>query len=947
MAAWSISYGTSYGRLSTMASQFIALSQSGLSVFSSFVSDLMVSNAALVDSILDEQEASGYNRTEQTKAQMTRTIGVLVNYTANSTEQTQQQMDAVVNTFDDLMDTVVAQFKGLAGNYVAQIRLDSAAKGSASLASLVNAQGTAMQNIPRLINVGLLDLSRLPTDPVGVADCTLLAVLCDSSTAFYGMPMSVTSATGRFYKCSAQDGALISVRRVSGGVYNESYWLWKPSASSNPMRLRCLVESPVVEVVGTGCSSSQRCQCGADQRCTAWYRPFVNATTSYFACGVYTDSSGIPAVHSTLTLVNATAAPPTLLGLVDGPATLVQTQYLVPTVQGLAGQAYTALFLNDTNLSTYGSNVRKCPANTSQPGDPSLPTYSGFRSCDPGLRVVAQWIAGNRSLAQTVTLDIAGLLWDITPLRTSLTSYFFVVGTNKSDSYSAIDATEAMATSKLATTRVQLMDHVAASGAATRAYMAALGVQNVAATQAMQDRFLAEIDALENSSQASLMVSQAKTTTSTLALRSAQTLAVEAQKSSALAAMAVTAGWTIAMVCALVLAVLLLSAWGTIHVTRNLTQIIGLMEDLADMRVEALAVPQGSSVQEVARIQTAFQVMVSRLVEYKSYIPAGVFERLAQGKEVEAGSEDGHATDHSDSKTVSCVQSSSLSRDSTPGNRQSSDGGGTVIHLHPPARRSATKQVAVLAVNVVGFMDLLLASNEALSKTIFNEYVAQVHEVVSQGRGNIDFLSGDQVFATFNAHLPCGDPAGAAAAAALEVRQQLLRKLGDRFNFRVGVSFGSVFSGTVGYAKFKFMVTVGSPMKMSSILSHMDRLENGAVLVDANLQERMKYLYHFRPVEMLNLPWLKSFGSEARTSQRVFLLTSKKRLQEDEWLYQVDEGCDSSDWTKAFEQLVAAPSALEMQRILEQYLAVDPTDDLAVRLSDRLALWVPGKGIAV
>lgn len=39
----------------------------------------------------------------------------------------------------------------------------------------------------------------------------------------------------------------------------------------------------------------------------------------------------------------------------------------------------------------------------------------------------------------------------------------------------------------------------------------------------------------------------------------------------------------------------------------------------------------------------------------------------------------------------------------------------------------------------------------------------------------------------------------------------------------------------------------------------------------------------------------------------------------------------AQDWTKAFEQLVAAPSALEMQRTLEQYLAVDPTDDLAVR----------------
>eukprot|EP00667_Euglena_gracilis_P007467 EG_transcript_7547 len=593
-----------------MASHFITLSQSSLTAFTSFVSDLMVSNAALVDSILDEQEASGYNRTEQVKAQMTRTIDVLVDYTSNSTEQTQQQMDAVVNTFDGLMDTVVTQFKDLASNYVAQIRLDSAAKGSASLSSLVTAQVTAMQNILQLINVGLLDLSRLPTDSVGAADCTLLAVLCDSSAAFYGVPVSVTSATGRFYSCSAQDGALLSVRSVSGGAYNESNWRWTSSATSSSMRRQCLTESPVVEVVGTSCSLSQRCQCGADQRCTPWYRPFVNATTSYFASGVYTDSSTIPVVHSTLTLVNATAALPTLLGIVDMPVTLVQTQYLVPTVEGFAGHTYTALLMNDTTLSTYASDVRKCAANTPQPGDPSLPYYSALRSCDPGLRAVMQWLATNRSLAQTVTLDIDGILWDVTPLRTSLSSYFFVVGTNKSDSYSAIDATGAMATNKLATTRAQLMDQVAASGAATRAYMAALGVQNVEATQAMHASFLAEINALENSSQASLATFQAKTTASTQALRASQTLTVVAEKSAALAAMAVTAAWTVAVVCALMLAVLLLSAWGTLHVTRSLTQIIGLMEDVADLRVEALAVPQGSSVREVARIQTAFQVMV-------------------------------------------------------------------------------------------------------------------------------------------------------------------------------------------------------------------------------------------------------------------------------------------------------------------------------------------------
>eukprot|EP00667_Euglena_gracilis_P019819 EG_transcript_21294 len=275
LAAFGISYGTSYEQVSTMASQFTSISQAGIEGFTSFVSTLLRSNAALVDTLLEAQEAAGANRTAQTKAQVVRTIGALVNYTANSTEQTQQQMEAVVDTFGHLMDNVVTGFRGLASGYVAQIRLDSAARGLVSMFSLVTTMTTAMQSVQQLIDLGVLDLSRAPTDPISAADCTVLAAVCGSSAAFFGVSMSVASATGRYYSCSAQDGALVSVRNASGGVYNESFLRWR---SSSPivvpasMRQRCLAETPVVQLVGAGCSPANSCQCGADPRCTPWYR---------------------------------------------------------------------------------------------------------------------------------------------------------------------------------------------------------------------------------------------------------------------------------------------------------------------------------------------------------------------------------------------------------------------------------------------------------------------------------------------------------------------------------------------------------------------------------------------------------------------------------------------------------------------------------------------------
>lgn len=48
---------------------------------------------------------------------------------------------------------------------------------------------------------------------------------------------------------------------------------------------------------------------------------------------------------------------------------------------------------------------------------------------------------------------------------------------------------------------------------------------------------------------------------------------------------------------------------------------------------------------------------------------------------------------------------------------------------------------------------------------------------------------------------------GGKASASPEVRHQLLLRLGDRLRFQVGVAVGAVFANSVGYAKFKSLVS--------------------------------------------------------------------------------------------------------------------------------------------
>eukprot|EP00667_Euglena_gracilis_P031919 EG_transcript_47396 len=114
LAAWGITYGTSSSRVTLMSSDFTAIAGLAVDQFQAFVSDLLLGNANLVNAILAEERESGEARLQEAQATMVRTTGTLVNYTANATDQSQAQVNAVVDTFASLMGSVVADFKGVA-----------------------------------------------------------------------------------------------------------------------------------------------------------------------------------------------------------------------------------------------------------------------------------------------------------------------------------------------------------------------------------------------------------------------------------------------------------------------------------------------------------------------------------------------------------------------------------------------------------------------------------------------------------------------------------------------------------------------------------------------------------------------------------------------------------------------------------------------------------------
>eukprot|EP00668_Euglena_longa_P044265 GGOE01058872.1.p1 GENE.GGOE01058872.1~~GGOE01058872.1.p1 ORF type:complete len:983 (-),score=289.04 GGOE01058872.1:748-3420(-) len=887
---------------------------------------------------------------EQTKNTMISTVNTLVNYTTNVTDQSQQQMSGVVDTFAGLMGTVVGNFRQLSNGYAAQLRAAMAEKATNTFSGNAMLRASTLMRFQVYQDLGILNFSVTPWDPIGPDDCMFLGTVCAALLDEDRLGMTLTS--GRYYICTPL-GASISVLSKNGSFYNEDLVTWLsynatvPASARKPIKQRCMSELPdVVQRVGQNCPQSQNCQCGNDQRCNAWYSVHVNDTSP----SLYTGESVQMLVPMSFSLVNTSSPTPSLLAVVsDIIASPMMEAYL--STLGASPSTVVAIVFNNSKLIVAGYLGRKCAANETAPGDPSLPPVSVLRSCDPGLRWAGQWLAENRfTINAWVSMEHAEAVWDIFPITFN---NFFIVGTLLSEINAAVDATNAQATSKLNAVRAEQLSQVAASGAATRAYVTTLGAQNIATTQAMEASFVAQLKGLENASRAVLASSQQSSTAHVQKLTEEQTVQINAIQSKNLDVMAMTTGWTIAVVVAILLVVLCFSAWGTINVTRTLTGIIDLMEDVAEMKVENLEVPQNSGVREVARIQAVFQVLIHRLAEYKSYIPAGLFEQEEPDAAVKENELHGGADSERESISIhgSTRHLSEVSHEEhRPSCRLSVVQNRSICSINVLSKAgrisdAVTKDVAVLSVNVMGFIDVLKNANEGISKGIFNDYVTLVHTAASHGRGNIDCILGDQIFVTFKAHIPCSDSAGSAVAVALEVRRQLFLKEGGTLKFQMGASFGRVFASSVGYAKFKSMVTVGSPMKEASLLSHMPQFESGTILINARLEARVKFNHTLCPVELMHAPHMKSFTDTVSKSQVIYSVLGEKHLQEGEWLYQIHADTDGDEWASTFGKLVAACSVQEGQDLLDKYLASNPCDKVALRLRGRLPLWVPGLGI--
>ncbi len=179
--------------------------------------------------------------------------------------------------------------------------------------------------------------------------------------------------------------------------------------------------------------------------------------------------------------------------------------------------------------------------------------------------------------------------------------------------------------------------------------------------------------------------------------------------------------------------------------------------------------------------------------------------------------------------------------------------------------RSEHRPATVVFAHFTGAMELLEAwGDDELPRVldILDRYYIAMQRAVARCGGSLTrndpYKMGCKLLITFGAPVAHSDDPERAAAAALEMHEQLallnrrwrdecpphlLRKMPADFfiQHRIGINHGMVFAGEVGWRARREYTVMGDDVNLSARL--MSKAEMGTTLVNVNLWERVKYRY--------------------------------------------------------------------------------------------------------
>jgi adenylate cyclase len=142
------------------------------------------------------------------------------------------------------------------------------------------------------------------------------------------------------------------------------------------------------------------------------------------------------------------------------------------------------------------------------------------------------------------------------------------------------------------------------------------------------------------------------------------------------------------------------------------------------------------------------------------------------------------------------------------------------------------REVAALFVDLVGSTTIASRRPPGEVVALLNDFFRVVVEAAERQGGWVNKFEGDAALCVFGAPGDLDDPAGAALAAAREVRDRVAAEL-PRIDLGVGVSAGRAVAGNVGAEERYEYTVIGDPVNEAARLTELAKLEPGHVLASA------------------------------------------------------------------------------------------------------------------
>eukprot|EP00668_Euglena_longa_P007092 GGOE01008466.1.p1 GENE.GGOE01008466.1~~GGOE01008466.1.p1 ORF type:complete len:1020 (+),score=240.62 GGOE01008466.1:342-3062(+) len=854
----------------------------------------------------------------------------------------------LVDGFGSFMQEVMKEFEDMTVGYASQLREEAASKVQSTFNGMVQQRILAIKRISKLYEARLIDVSTFHDQNLTSKDCSFLAMTCEASDELdYRAFIYTGLATGATISCNGSTAIVFTsnsngTHLIYGALTWEAYSSDVPNWQRKSWWDRCMTEPPLSTPLSV-CPLPLDCQCGSHAVCFPSYQLQVNASgpPEPRMSDLFFDSYfHLPLITVSYPIYNNSLEPRELVA-VSG--STFYFHIMKEFLDALSGpfSMWTAVVLDDMNLSTVASS-----GGTSGNGaNPNLPLAENR---DLAFRTLATWMRNQTSLVGQTQVELDGIIWNVFPTSwlSDGVSYFVVVGMLLSEIYGNITSSREEALQQLQELQATHLTKLLASENRTRNHMKATNEANLQQLEAMKEQVYQRLADFRVTSEAALGTSEGEGRARREQMLLGQRQAVLDMLGLHLSVLTSTIGWSALVVFAVFLTTLLAGVYGTLSITKGLHLIIRLLEDVAHMRVESLAVPKDSCVSEVQRIQLALDKLVGRLALYKSFMPAGLFPDQQKQESTIVEHPQAIPTRRASHRDGGFSNPFGLSRQVVPIESPDAITPEQSV-MSTTQTRIAKHNVVAMVLNVVSFQDILYSPTmmECQMKEILDHYVSLVHRLVAEARGNIDAIIGDQVLMTFNAHILCCDAPNVAARTALELQTLLAAKLDIHLQLQIGLAAGWTYIGCAGYAAFKAMVALGSPLKVASMLAHLTTASDAAVLADPTMEERLRYTYHLRPVALVCLPQLGKRIPALASNVPIFLLEGAKALQPNEWMYEISPGAPLDDWAQVFRQLQAADGQAAASDLLEGYLSKHPADIHAQQLKKSMRMWRPKAGV--